>query len=202
MKITGFVGSPRKKGNSDIFADTFLEGAESNGAEVKKHFLAELDINQCRGCFRNCMVKPGHKCGIFDDDMSMLIEDMIASDVLLFVSPLYCSTFTSTMAMFFERCLPLIEVKVIGQEGTKEGVELVGNPVMGKKAVIGLVQDLQYPIVGELALKVFEHVVGQTYRMNVMEKVQVIDVRDKGDINKKTDRLKEIKEIGEKYAVD
>jgi hypothetical protein len=72
--------------------------------------------------------------------------------------------------------------------------------VAGKKAVIGLVQDLVYPEVGQLALKVFEHNLGVTYKMNVVEKIQVVDVRDKGDIKNKEDRLKEIFEIGKKLA--
>ena len=39
MKVLGFVGSPRKKGNTAVLVDTFLDGAASAGAEVKKFFL-------------------------------------------------------------------------------------------------------------------------------------------------------------------
>ena len=91
MKISGFVGSPRKKGNSDILADVFLDGAAAAGADVKKFFLADLDINQCKGCFRNCMIKPGMRCAVFRDDMDMLLDELVSSDLSLFVSPLYCS---------------------------------------------------------------------------------------------------------------
>ncbi len=202
MKITSFVGSPRKKGNTDLLVDTFLEGASSEGAEVKKHFLAKLDINQCQGCFRNCMVKPIIQCPRFDDDMTMIIDDMVASDMMLFASPLYCGAYSSIMARLFERMLPLLEVEVIGKEGTMEGYKMVNNPIKGKKAVIGLVQDLVYPEVGELALKVFEKNVTVTYKMDIVETIHVVDVRDKGDIKKKETRLKDIFEIGKKVTLN
>ena len=51
MKILGLVGSPRKKGNTEIMVDTFLEGAASAGAEVKKYFLADLDHQSMPGMF-------------------------------------------------------------------------------------------------------------------------------------------------------
>ncbi len=200
MKVTGFVGSPRTKGNTDTLVDTFLEGAKSTGADVKKHFLAKLDISQCQGCFRNCMVKSPIQCPRFDDDMAMIIDDMVASDLMLFASPLYCGAYSSIMARLFERMLPLLEVEIVGKEGTMEGYKMVSCPTKGKKAVIGLVQDLIYPEVGELALKVFEKNVGSTYKMDIVEKIHVIDVRDKGDIKKKEERLKEIYEIGKRLA--
>ena len=179
---------------------TMTTGARSAGAEVKKHFLAKLDIHQCEGCFRNCMVKAPIQCPRFDDDMVQLIEDIIDADLVLFASPLYCGSYTAIMARFFERLLPMLEVEVVGREGTKEGYRMVSNPVKGKKAVIGLVQDLVYPQVGELPLKVFEHNVGGTYGMNIVEKLHVVDVRDKGDIKKKVDELKAIFEKGAKLA--
>ncbi len=200
MKIVGFVGSPRKRGNTDNLVDTFLDGAISGGAEVHKYLLADLNINQCQGCFRNCMMRPEITCPRFDDDMGLLINEMITSDVMLFASPLYCGTYTAIMARFFERCLPLIEIEIVGQEGTGDGFRWVSNPVRGKKAVIALVQDMIYPEVGDLALKVFRKNVRKTYKIDIVETIHVVDVRDKGDIKKKEDRLKEIFGIGQRIA--
>jgi putative NADPH-quinone reductase len=200
MKIVGLVGSPRKKGNTDILVDTFLDGARSGGAEVRKYLLAELDINPCQGCFRNCMMNPEITCPRFDDDMGMLIEEMITSDVMLFASPLYCGTYTAIMARFFERCLPLIEIEIIGQEGTQDGFRWVSNPVRGKRAVIGLVQDMIYPEVGDLALEVFKRNIRKTYKIDIIETIHVVDVRDKGDIKKKEQRIKEIFAVGKRIA--
>jgi len=46
MKVLGFMGSPRKNGNTDVLVNTFLDGASSAGAAVKNFFLA--DHHRCR----------------------------------------------------------------------------------------------------------------------------------------------------------
>lgn len=200
MKVLGFVGSPRKKGNSDVMADTFLEGASSAGSETKKFFIADHNINQCQGCFRNCMIKPGFRCAAFRDDMDMLLEEMASSDLMLFASPLYCSTYPALMARFFERCLPFWEVEIVGELGTMDAFKFINNPVKGKKAVAGLVQDFKNPAAGELAFKAYEHNISKTYMMDLVEKIHVTDVRDVGDIRQKTKELEEIFELGKKLA--
>ncbi len=200
MKVLGFVGSPRKKGNTDVLVDTFLSGASSSGADVKKYFLADHTINQCAGCFRNCILKPGYKCGTFRDDMDMLLEEMVSSDLILFASPYYSASYTAIMARFMERCLPLWEVEVAGELGTMDAFKFINNHLKGKKAVVGLVQDFKDPSTAELAMKVFEHNLCGTYMMEIIEKIHVTDVRDKGDINKKEEELKNIFDLGKKLA--
>ena len=200
MKVLGFVGSPRKKGNTDTMVDTFLDGAKSAGAEVKKYFLADLTINQCQGCFRNCMFEHGVKCKRFRDDMDTVLPEMAASDLMLFASPLYCSTYTAIMARFFERCLPFWEVEIVGELGTMEALKFINNPAKGKKAVVGMVQDLKDPRPAELAFKVFEHNLCNTYMMELVEKIHVTDVRDVGDIKKKSGELDKIFALGKKLA--
>ncbi len=200
MKVSGFVGSPRKKGNSDILVDTFLAGAETSGAETEKFFLHDYNINQCSGCFRNCMVKPGTKCAVHRDDMDILINELISSDLVIFASPLYCGAYTAIMAKFFERCLPLWEVEIVGEMGTMDAIKFINNPAKGKKAVIALVQDFKDPKIGELAFKVFEHNVGGTFMMEIVEKIHITDVRDIGDMKKDNNRLDEIYNIGNRIS--
>ena len=122
MKVLGFVGSPRKNGNTDILVDTFLDGASSAGAEVKKFFLTDHTINQCMGCYRKCILNPGFRCGTFRDDMDLLLEEMVSSDLILFASPFYCSSYTAIMAKFLERCLPLWDVEIAGLNKTRQFV--------------------------------------------------------------------------------
>jgi multimeric flavodoxin WrbA len=201
MKILGFVGSPRKNGNSDIMVNTFLEGAASAGAATGKFFLADYNINQCMGCFRSCALKPGIRCAVHRDDMDMLLEEMSTADVMFFASPLYCATYSAIMARFFERCLPLWEMEIVGELGTMDAFNLINNPVKGKKAVVGLVQDLKEPKVGQLALTAYEHNLHNTFMMEIVEKIHVTDVRDKGDIKKKTTELEKIYQLGKDLAV-
>ena len=200
MKVLGFVGSPRKKGNTDILVDTFLEGASSAGANVKKFFLLDHTINQCMGCYRKCIVKPGFQCGTFRDDMDKLLPEMVTSDLLLFASPYYCSSYTAIMARFLERCLPLWEVEIAGEMGTMNAFKFINNHLKGKRAVTGLVQDFKDPSTAELAVRAFEETLGKTYMMNIVEKIHVTDVRDMGDIKDKTEVLETIFALGKKLS--
>ena len=90
---------------------------------------------------------------------------------------------------------------MIGLKGTKEGVRFIANPARGKRAVVALVQDLKDPAVGELAFKVFEHTVGRTYVMTIVEKIHVTDVRHVVDITHKTAELAAIFEAGKRLAL-
>jgi len=143
MKVLAFVGSPRKKGNTAILADTFLEGASSAGAEVKKFSSPIIPSTSAGVGFRKCILKPGFRCGTFRDDMDMILKEMVSSDLMLFASPYYCASYTAIMARFLERCLPLWEVEVVGELGTMNAFRFINTPLKGKKAVIGLVQDLK-----------------------------------------------------------
>ena len=200
MKVLGFVASPRKKGNTAVLVDTFLDGSSSTGAEVKKFFLADHTISQCQGCFRNCMLKPGFQCAIFRDDMDMLLEEMISSDLMLFASPYYAVSYTAIMSRFFERCLPLLEIEIVGEMGSVDAFKFINNLLKGKKAVIGLVQDYKDPSTAELAIKAFEKIVSNEYMMEIAEKIHVTDVRDIGDISKKSAVLEKIFALGKKLA--
>ena len=200
MKVLGFVGSPRKKGNTAVLVDAFLDGASSVGAEVKKFFLADHNINQYRGCYKNCIFMPGFQCAIYRDDMDMLLEEMVSSDLMLFASPYYCASYTALMARFFERCLPLWEVAIVGEMGSMDAFKFINNPLKRKKAVIGLVQDFKDPSTAELAIKAFEENLSRTYMMEIIEKIHVTDVRDIGDINKKPEVLGKIFALGKKLG--
>jgi hypothetical protein len=119
---------------------------------------------------------------------------------MLFASPYYCASYTAIMARFLERCLPLWEVEIAGEMGTMNAFRFISAPLKGKKAVIGLVQDFKDPATAQLAIKAFEHNLGQTYMMDIMQKIHVTDVRDAGDIRKKIAVLKNIFAVGQKLA--
>ena len=133
MNVLGFVGSPRKKGNTDALVEAFLNGASSSGAQTKKFHLHSCTINQCLGCFRSCVLKAGHSCAVHRDDMDMLMDEMVAADLTLFAAPLYCAVYPAVMARFLERCLPFWEVEIAGELGTMDAFRFINNPVKGKK---------------------------------------------------------------------
>ena len=52
MKVTGFVGSPRKNGNTDCLVQKMLEGASTKGAETQIVYLNDLNIKECQACMK------------------------------------------------------------------------------------------------------------------------------------------------------
>ena len=155
MKVIAFVASPRKNGNSDILAEHFLEGAKSKGADTEKIYLYDHTINPCQGCYKNCWINP-NDCTRFQDDMNQLISKMLSSDLILFVSPVYMSSYTSQLTVFFERCIPLMHVDL-------ENDVLVENRGKGKNIVMALVHDAADLSTADIPFKAMEHVLKESY---------------------------------------
>jgi len=84
--------------------DTAVEYFENKGHEIKKYFLTDMDIKQCRGCF-SCRRKNG--C-ILKDDMTKLFDDIVNSDFVIFSSPVYCFDVSGSFKLMFERLYPML----------------------------------------------------------------------------------------------
>ena len=189
MKVIAFMGSPRKNGNTEILVDSFLEGAKSKGADTEKISLYDCTINPCQGCYRNCWLGPGD-CTRFQDDMNQLISKMISSDLILIASPVYMANYTAQLTAFFERCIPVHHVDL-------ENHIIVENCLEGKNVVIALVHDSPNKATADIPFMAFEHVLGKTFQMNIVGKLHVPGVRDKGDIKNKDKSLKEAFQLAE-----
>ncbi len=106
MKILAFNGSPRKGvGMTDRLLDLFLDSAEEAGAEVTKHYITDLDINGCTGCF-SCWWKTPGKC-IHRDDMDWVLPAILDSDITVFATPVYHDNIIHYLQRLRERTLPL-----------------------------------------------------------------------------------------------
>ena len=98
-RVIGFVGSPRRNGNTEILVEEVLAGAQEVGAQVEKIQLTQLNIGPCRGC-GSC--KRTGKCAQ-DDDMAVLLEKMAESHVWVFGTPLYWWGPTAQFKAFMDR---------------------------------------------------------------------------------------------------
>jgi multimeric flavodoxin WrbA len=102
MKITAFVGSPRKK-------HTYLAVEEFGG---KLQALGEIDyeivhlsdyrIDTCKGCIA-CFDKGEERCPLKDDDWNLLLEKVNNSDGVVFASPNYAFHVSAIMKTFLDR---------------------------------------------------------------------------------------------------
>jgi multimeric flavodoxin WrbA len=98
-KILGVVGSPRTGGNTDVLVSALLAGAQAGGAAVEKVMLGELKIDECTGCHACWARKP---C-VHNDDMAGLFEKIVASDAIVFGTPVYWYAPSALMKGFIDR---------------------------------------------------------------------------------------------------
>lgn len=94
--------SPRKGGNSDTLCNRFMEGAVESGHTVEKIFLKDKKINYCTGC-GYCFET--HQCSQ-KDDMSEILDKMIAADVIVMATPVYFYSMCAQMKTFIDRTTP------------------------------------------------------------------------------------------------
>ena len=99
-------GSPRKNGNTAALLDKVREGLETSGCEAKTVSLASLKLRGCTSCLA-CKVK-GNKCDglcALRDDLRPVLEETLASDILVLGSPVYFHYPVAAARAFTERLL-------------------------------------------------------------------------------------------------
>jgi len=99
MKVLGFVGSPRKDGNTDILVKTVLDGVSSCGIETEKIRLADLGFDACTGC-EGC--RDSFRCAK-SDGMRGIYDKLEAADGIVLGSPTYFYNISSITKAFIER---------------------------------------------------------------------------------------------------
>ncbi len=106
MKIIAINGSPRKNSNTAVLLEHALEGASLQGAETELINHYELDYKGCMSCFA-CKLKGGKSYGkcAYKDELSPVLEKVLAADALLLGSPIYFHAVTGEMRSFLERLM-------------------------------------------------------------------------------------------------
>jgi len=116
MKVLAFNASPRKgNGVTEVLMNRFLEGASQAGADIERHYVTDLDIKGCVGCFNCWWVTPG-RCSQ-RDDMDWLLPKMAEADVLYLGTPIYHYNIISYLQRLRERTLPLAMPEMYIEEG-------------------------------------------------------------------------------------
>lgn len=103
-KILVLTGSPRKNGNSELFADAFIRGLESAGHEVTKFRSGNKKILGCTAC-NKCYSK-GVAC-VFNDDFNELAPLAEEADMLVLATPLYWFTFPAQIKAAIDKLYAL-----------------------------------------------------------------------------------------------
>ncbi len=97
------MGSPRKGGNTDILLDVALKEAHENGATTSKTLLVNEKIAPCNACLK--CVKTG-RC-VIKDDMQGIYEEMLASEGIIWATPVYFWSMSSYTKIAVDRTYAL-----------------------------------------------------------------------------------------------
>lgn len=142
--------SPRKGGNSDLAAELMARGLESAGAEPRLVHLRDLDLLPCRGC-QTCGRSAGHRCVLMEEDQSeMLFQQIVASPMLFFASPIYFYHLPAVFKGFIDRAQRYYEARLAGDPGLdalkprQAHVCLVAGRPRGERLFEGSLLTLRY----------------------------------------------------------
>jgi multimeric flavodoxin WrbA len=135
---TLLINGSLKNENSNTFmvAKKFAEGVcAGNGSELEIIHLSKMNIEHCVGCFCCWKVTPG-QCAI-RDDMDIIREKILESDVIILSFPLYFFGVSSKMKTLIDRLLPF-KYPYNGRLATQEQMAILDfRPSFdGKKFVI------------------------------------------------------------------
>ncbi|MBI2857525.1 MAG: flavodoxin family protein [Chloroflexi bacterium] len=99
MKAIGIVGSPRKRGNTEILTEHTLKAIAEEGIDTELIRLAGLDIRPCTACMA---CRNEERCTI-DDDLFPVYIKMKEADAVILASPVYYGSATALIKALMER---------------------------------------------------------------------------------------------------
>ena len=103
MKTIIINASPRRNWNTAQLLKEAQKGAESAGAETEYIDLYDLSFTGCRSCLA-CKLKNGKHPGCaWKDDLSPLIDRILAADALIIGTPIYWGEPTAQFRALMER---------------------------------------------------------------------------------------------------
>jgi multimeric flavodoxin WrbA len=102
MEVTTVLGSPREKGNTATVLDLFEKLMLQQGHKVDRINIMDYEVNGCLGCQTCRKVRYEPSCRQQDDAVS-IFERIIASDAVVYATPLYTYGFTAQMKALIDR---------------------------------------------------------------------------------------------------
>jgi len=183
-RILGIIGSPRKRGNTDVLVSALLDAAAQHGAHTDRVYLGDLTIRECDGCHA-CWAEKPTPCPKADD-MNNLYLLLAECDAVVFGTPVYWYGPTALMKAFIDRFVyfncPANRVKI-----------------RGKAAAIVIPFEENDPAVADPTIVFFEKSLAYL-EMNLVGRIIVPNVTRRGEVKDHTDRLSEAADLGRRLA--
>ncbi|MBF0200757.1 MAG: flavodoxin family protein [Desulfamplus sp.] len=102
MKVIGFNGSARKKGNTASSLNIVFAELEKAGIETEMVNVGKEKVKGCIACM-SCQKNQDEACAINDDPVNDWIQKIKGADGILLGSPVYFSGVAGTMKSFLDR---------------------------------------------------------------------------------------------------
>ena len=136
MRVTAFLGSPRKDGNTSILLQQAVRGVTESGHEVQTFDLARMKIRPCQNC-GGC--DETGACVIVDDEMGQVYPAIREASRIILASPIFFAGLTAQTKAMVDRCQAFWCEKYLlnraipaGPEGRKGLFLTVGGMKTGK----------------------------------------------------------------------
>lgn len=102
MKATILFASPRPNGNTAQMKDVFIKELEEKNWDITYFNLYDLEINPCIAC-RKCQEDWDNFYCIYKDDMYPIADDIMTSDLIVIMTPIYSWYCTPPMKALMDR---------------------------------------------------------------------------------------------------
>ena len=166
MKVLAVNSSPRTEGESktEIMMQHLVKGMQDAGADVEIVHLRQKKIRNCIGCF-TCWTKTPGICLHKDDMTQELFPKWLASDLVVYATPLYHYTVNAALKTFIERTLPVLQPFFEEREGVTHHPLRHKLPAMVMLSVAGFPDDAVFQQLSSWTRFVFrESLVAEIYR--------------------------------------
>ena len=190
MDVLVFLGSPRKKGNSEILTEAVLEGVREAGGSPEIIRLCDLKISPCISC-GGCN-KTG-KC-VVEDDMTPLYDKIITIDKIIVASPIYFYGITAQTKAFIDRTQALWNRKRLME---KKGEWLENTDRKGFFISVAATRGVRIFEGAVLTMKYGYDAMGTNYAGDFL----VTGPDKRGDMAKNEQKLSEAREAGKNFIL-
>ena len=121
MTIVAIIASPRKSGNSSTIVNAIIEGAKSNGKDVKTYHLNSL--TNAKGCQACMACKKSGSC-IQKDDHAEILNAIRNAEGVILSTPFYFGEANGQFRLFQDRFYSFL------------GADMSSNLAPGKKVAV------------------------------------------------------------------
>jgi len=95
-------GSPRPNGNTATLINWLKNALQNGELIVSQHDLYPLNFKGCKHCDACKKISENPAC-ILQDDFTPILENIVAANIIVIASPIYCWSFSGCMSTALDR---------------------------------------------------------------------------------------------------